>query len=402
MILGKRMVPVMAFVVLASCTALAFTAGCGGDDNNDNDLLVPGANSQQFLGRSYTGTVGIDAGRFADVRVSVSPSGVATGTFTLNSGAVIATGNATGSLNAFTGVFSLNGTYGNGESFTLSGTLPVGTATGTFALSINGQTYTSNFTASGITPTPTASSSPVASPSPSASPVATPTPAPSGTPGANAAARYFPLRTGDTYTYTLTTRVNGATSTSDFITRTGNVVTFNGATAYRQEDTETSGFVTSAAFVNVTDAGYAAYGSEEYAATGAVESSSRFTPPFVIPTSVLNGQAGNFSYTSTVTNSDGTSGTLTFSGTATPQGTETVTVPAGTFTALKLRIQSTITATQDGFSVTTNGDTTEYLVENVGSVKSDTTSSSTVAGITTASTSSEVLKTANVGGRQYP
>ncbi len=182
---------------------------------------------------------------------------------------------------------------------------------------------------------------------------------------------------------TLTTQGSGAISTFDFITRTGNQVVFNGATTFRQEDAETNGFVTSASFVNVTTAGYVAYGSEQYKATGAVSSSSRFVPPFTIPTSVLSGQAGTFSYTSNVINSDGTTGTLSYSGTAIPQGNVSVTVPAGTFTALKLHIQSTITATQAGLSITSAADTTEYLVENVGSVKSETTASSTVAGIAT-------------------
>ena len=404
---SHRIVPVLAFAVLATCTVSAFLGGCGGSESGDF-ATVP--NSAVFLNQSYIGTATVDAGRVADVQVRTTPGSTATGSFTIRTRsagvgrAVLATGTATGRINLQNGTFTLSGTYtNNGEPtpFTLVGILPSAATPSDFTLTVGGSAFTGRLvSATGVTPTPaptvtplpTPTPRPSVSPSPSVSPTPVPSPTPTGNPS-SVVAKYYPLNTGDVYTYIST--VNGVSS--DITTRTGNLVTFRGNSAFRQEDLTAGGAVESVNYVNITSGGFAAYGFEELNASGAVTETGVFTPPFTIPASILSGNAGSFSYTSNITTSAGTSA-ITFRGTATPMGTESVTVPAGTFTALKVRLQITTTISVEGQTITTTGDSIEHLVENVGMVKSVTTATSSF-GTTTVT---EVLKSATVAGRRLP
>jgi hypothetical protein len=194
------------------------------------------------------------------------------------------------------------------------------------------------------------------------------------------------------YTYTFTT----SGTALDVTRRTGSLTTFKGNSAFRIEDVEANGKATSYSYANITPGGYTVYGSEDLTEEGAVDSTSEFVPPFTLPESVLNGNAGSFSYRSTVVNSDGTTAEFTYEGTATPMGRETVTVPAGTFNALKVRVQSTILVTSNGQAFRTTSDDMEYLVEDVGMVRSESTSTSQFG----TTTSTEVLKSATVGGKR--
>ena len=285
------------------------------------------------------------------------------------------------------------------KTFAIVGILPSTASAGSFSLTIGGNRFSGALAASGVNPTPIPSITPVGSPtaSPSASPGVTPTPnpTPTGNPGSSQTSKYYPLHTGDIHTLAVTT---GIASPSDVGTRIGNLVTFKGKSAFRNENIGANGQISLVSFEDVTPGGYTAYGYEALSPTGSVTSSGEYVPQFTIPDGILNGTAGTFSYVANVVDSGGTTMHITFEGTGTPMRTQSVTVPAGTFNALKVKVHLTITGSSDGLSIVTTSDSTEYLVENVGIVKVDSTLTSQFGSTTSAS----VLKSATIGEKQYP
>ncbi|MBC8143629.1 MAG: hypothetical protein H7Y38_19535 [Armatimonadetes bacterium] len=187
----------------ASLASLALLAGCGGDDNNDSDLLglspvvtTPGAS--RYAG-TYNDAISLLNGATATTNIVVAPNGIATGTLTVSGGTATAvSGSATtrgtrqatafsfvagtyaisGTVNPTTGAFQMTGNIG-GQPFSYSGNLPTpGGDGGLFSLTAGTQVYTSSFASpgGGTTPAP----SPVVSPSPTVNP--SPLASPSGTP----------------------------------------------------------------------------------------------------------------------------------------------------------------------------------------------------------------------------
>ena len=158
---------------------LIVLAGCGGDSNNDSDLLGTGGISLPGASRyagTYRGTLALPEGRTGTTNITVAADGTATGTLTV-SGGTTATRQATafsfgtgtytisGTVDPTTGAFSMTGNIG-GQAFSYSGTLPTpgnGNVGGVYTLTAGGQTYTGSFAGSGggtVTPTPTPAPTP--------------------------------------------------------------------------------------------------------------------------------------------------------------------------------------------------------------------------------------------------
>jgi len=128
-----------------------FTAACGSDDNNYS--YGNGFNQNQinqyaarFLGTSNLG------GQNSTLDLNVDNAGAATGTMTVENpamrvisplGVTIPGGtyNVTGTVNTTNGTFSLTGTIAGFGNFSINGVLPLGTAQGTYFVTINGQNY---------------------------------------------------------------------------------------------------------------------------------------------------------------------------------------------------------------------------------------------------------------------
>lgn len=184
-----RLIRVAALAASLAC--FPFLAGCGGDDNNDNDLLGTGI-AQPGVSRyagTYASTVALPNGATGTANIVVAPGGTCTGTLTVSGGATrqvtsfslgAGTYALSGTVDPTTGAFTMTGNIG-GEPFSYSGTFPApgnGNVGGSYTLTAGGQTYTGSFAGSGIAPTP--APSPVVSPTPAVSP--SPIASPSGTP----------------------------------------------------------------------------------------------------------------------------------------------------------------------------------------------------------------------------
>jgi hypothetical protein len=89
-----------------------------------------------------------------------------------------------------------------------------------------------------------------------------------------------------------------------------------------------------------------------------------------VPTSIQPGDTWSQVNVLTASSTEGVSmnGTLTLEFAAI--GTESVTVPAGTFTAMKVSVHATAEYTQQGYTSTIVYDGTDWLVEGVGRVQS--------------------------------
>lgn len=156
-------------------------------------------------------------------------------------------------------------------------------------------------------------------------------------------------------------------------------VTFNGRSAARQITTTT----TISGGSNVTTPGltffqdnatsYTLLGSRDTSSLPAVD--TYFEPPYVYPKKWTTGQKVDYNH-NIVFNPSQAIGNGTQVGTATFLGTESVTVPAGTFSACKFKVDQTTRYPAVGsISVTSF---TSWNVAGVGNVKSEGTDTSTV------------------------
>ncbi len=99
----RKVFPVLAIATLVGATSIALTAGCGGGNDASLSAVV---NAVEFIGRTYTGSVPIDAGRAAALNLKVAANGTANGTMTLASRAV-GVGRATPIVSKVGGIVNL-------------------------------------------------------------------------------------------------------------------------------------------------------------------------------------------------------------------------------------------------------------------------------------------------------
>ena len=186
-------------------------------------------------------------------------------------------------------------------------------------------------------------------------------------------------------TYLSTGSGSGAALPTSTFVRTYNTtpVSFFGHAALQIVDTA-GGNTTNSMFQDVATA-WSELGVRSI--TGGVVSEMYFVPPIQFPKTMTVGQRLDFTRELQF-NPVAATGTGNQTGTFTFVGRESVTVPAGTFSACKF---STTVATKyptiGSSSVTT---ATSWLVANVGLVRTDVTDTTTVSGFTIPSTSSLV------------
>lgn len=157
-----------ANLVGAILLALAtfFVSACGSSSNDDlNQISGQQGNAGQgnlsYVGR-FLGANNLFNGQTSVLDLTTSTSGSATGTLTVSTVPVRGQGVTTpgtypvsGSVNLANGFFQVSGTITGVGPFAIEGTLPVGTAQGSYTLSINGQTFAGVIQNSNLgTPTP--------------------------------------------------------------------------------------------------------------------------------------------------------------------------------------------------------------------------------------------------------
>lgn len=220
----------------------------------------------------------------------------------------------------------------------------------------------------------------------------------SGGGGATGSSAYFPTTVGNTWTYdssdtsgylgsqTMTvSKVNGST-----FTLVGTVSSTSAGSTYTTNLTHNVSIINGAYYTtsgssNTSTSGYTSIADITY------------TPGYMIlPGQMSPGATAPWSTTGTQIMTTGTgtaiSSSLSYTGSYTVVGTESVTVPAGTWTALKITQMDTMTITTLGNTSTNTTNYTYWYVNGVGWVKS--TSSYTSNGTTYTSTT--VLKSYNV------
>lgn len=181
-----------------------------------------------------------------------------------------------------------------------------------------------------------------------------------------------------------TTAINsGFASPAITFMRTYNAtpISFRGRTVSQVIDTTSPG-VTSSTMLEDTGSTFSEIGTRGVNAGSTSE--TYFTPPIAFPKSVSTGQVINF--TRTLTSSPASaSGVGTQTGTITLIGTESVTVPAGTFSACKYVTDQTTQYPAVGSSSHTVA--TSWIVNAVGIVRADVTDTTTVSGFNVTGTS---------------
>ncbi|MBN9418672.1 MAG: hypothetical protein J0I12_24690 [Candidatus Eremiobacteraeota bacterium] len=134
----------------ALLTSLAFfTAACGSDDTNTYSGFNQGQ-ANRFLG-NFAGRGALSSGQTGTLNLSVGANGQATGTFVVTNPAVqalanfsVATGSysISGTVDQNTGAFTLTGTVPDFGTFTITGVLTQSGTVGSYAITLNGQTFT--------------------------------------------------------------------------------------------------------------------------------------------------------------------------------------------------------------------------------------------------------------------
>ena len=158
-------------------------------------------------------------------------------------------------------------------------------------------------------------------------------------------------------------------------------ISFRGRTVIQVVDTTSPG-VTSSTMMEDTGSTFSEIGTR--GVSGGSTSETYFTPPIAYPKSISIGRV--ISFTRSITSSPASAtGTGTQTGTITLLGRESVTVPAGTFTACKY-ITDQVTQYP---SVGSNSHTiaTSWIVNDVGTVRADITDTTTVSGFNVTGTS---------------
>ena len=181
---------------------------------------------------------------------------------------------------------------------------------------------------------------------------------------------------------TTATNAGFASPATSFVrTYDSTLISFRGRMVSQVVDTTSPG-VTSTTMIEDTGSTYSEIGARGVSPSGISE--TYYTPPIAYPKTISIGQV--ISFTRSITSSPASAtGTGTQTGTITLLGRESVTVPAGTFTACKY-ITDQVTQYP---SVGSNSRTmaTSWIVGDVGIVRADITDTTTVSGFNVTGTS---------------
>lgn len=138
----------LIFLILAAC----FFNGCG--DSNDLTGVTgqQGFTANNFVGQ-FAGAGNVTTNQASTLNLTVANNGTATGTIVVaavnpQTAATVGTYNVSGTANLSTGTFSVSGTIPPLGTFTIVGTLPNGSNTGSYTLTLNGQTFNGTIQAS--------------------------------------------------------------------------------------------------------------------------------------------------------------------------------------------------------------------------------------------------------------
>lgn len=193
------------------------------------------------------------------------------------------------------------------------------------------------------------------------------------------AAAYLPLAPGNTWTYL---DVDDGVSSTRTKTVSANKVLFNGTYAYELVSS------TGSKYYELNDQN----GSWEFGGYSSGGLKVTFSPSVQgLPPTFDVGQAFSRSTTATYSSQSGATASGPVTWFTRVMGFEYVTVPAGTFYAVRLDSSMTMTVTNHytGATITLTGDDSTWLAENVGEVKSVTSGSD---GTSVTSGSSELLQ----------
>lgn len=157
-------------------------------------------------------------------------------------------------------------------------------------------------------------------------------------------------------------------------------ITFQGRTVTQVVDTSPGS--TSSTMIEDTGSTYSEIGARGVTASGANE--TYYTPPIAYPKSFAIGQTLNFSRSITF-NPASPTGTGSQTGSITLVAKESVTVPAGTFTACKF--QTDQVTQYPGVGSNSHTTSTSWIAIDVGLVRSDINDTTSVAGFNIVSTS---------------
>jgi hypothetical protein len=192
-------------------------------------------------------------------------------------------------------------------------------------------------------------------------------PAPSGS-GNCDVNPYLPVKAGATYTFAGTTSAGAYTRTSTFTNVQADSFQAEEVTTVGNKSTTTTESWQCTADGLVQPGGPLA-ATLQNALSGTTTMKLTSMTGATVPTNLAAGQSWTQSTNFEVTTSKGTvTGTITYALQAI--GTESVTVPAGTFNAMKVQVNTTTQANRSGitFTIMTNG--FEWFATGVGHVKS--------------------------------
>ena len=181
---------------------------------------------------------------------------------------------------------------------------------------------------------------------------------------------------------TTATNAGFASPATTFVrTYDATLISFRGRMVSQVVDTTSPG-VTSTTMIEDTGSTYSEIGARGISPSGTSE--TYYTPPIAYPKSISIGQVVNFTRAITSSPASAT-GTGNQTGTITLIGKESVTVPAGTFTACKY-VTDQVTQYP---AVGSNSHTvaTSWIASNVGIVRADITDTTTVSGFNVTGTS---------------
>ncbi len=169
------------------------------------------------------------------------------------------------------------------------------------------------------------------------------------------------------------------TGTSSFVrSYDPTTVSFNGRTATQVVDTTTTS--TGATMIEEAATSWSELGSRSFSASGNAD--TYYSPPIVFPKHWAIDQTVNFTRAIQFNPATAT-GNGTQTGTITLVGRESITVPAGTYSACKFKVDETTQYPGVGSNSVTTA--TSWLVPGVGMVRSEGSDSTTVQGFSTSS-----------------
>lgn len=187
-------------------------------------------------------------------------------------------------------------------------------------------------------------------------------------------ANYLPLTAGDSWTGA----EDGVVLTETVL---ANSVLINGVSAVAVQSSNGDVTFTTNDANGIREIGYVVQ-NVAIPNYGMTSSTVDFNPPLVdMPADVALGQIVNSAGTATVTYTGLGTYTLSYTGQSSPTAFETITVPAGTFNALKIQQQLSISGVINGVAVNSATVQTLWVAANVGVLRRDSTD--TTNGVST-------------------